>query len=144
MSTAVAHGLLPLGPILVIVVFFVLYDRVIWPRTTREPWTYIVRRNDWLSVPIIVVALAALGVTTWQAPWWLAWLPVFLVFVIAFWAHIDWGGIRAGEIHKPTAWRCAEELRAHSPAAADWLEQQLGQAGHPYARSDRTGQRRGL
>ena len=46
MSTAVAHGLLPLGPIVVIGAFFVLYDRVIWPRTTREPWTYIVRRND--------------------------------------------------------------------------------------------------
>ena len=144
MSTNVAHGLLPLGPIVLLGIFFVAYNRRIWPKTTGEPWTYILRRNDWLSAPIVAVALAALGVVTWQTPWWLAWLPVFLAFVVALWAHIDWAGIRAGQVHRPTAWRCAHELEQHSAAAAKWLEERLDQKGHPYERGDRSGERRGF
>ena len=137
MNTAFAHGLLPLGPLIIMGVFFALYQRFIWPRTTGEPWTYILRRSTWLSLPIMVTAVAILGVVTWQVPWWLAWLPVFFAFVIALWAHIDWAGLRAGEIHRPTAWRCAEELRSYSTKAADWLEQTLKDKGHDYQKGDR-------
>ena len=59
MSANLAHGLLPLGPIVLLGIFFVAYNRRIWPKTTGEPWTYILRRNDWLSAPIVAVALAA-------------------------------------------------------------------------------------
>ena len=143
MNTEIGHGLLPLAPILIIGLFFGFY-KLIWKATTGEPWTNILRRNDRLSIPIIVVAIATLGVVTWGVPWWLAWLPVFLTFVAVLWAHVDWAGLRWGAIHRPTAWRCVEELKGYSPLAADWLEQQLVAKGHPYERSDRTGEQRGL
>ena len=139
----IVHILAPIGVIAIVAVFFVFYSQI-WESTTREPWTYILRRNDWLSAPIIAVVVASLGVVTWQTPWWLSWLPVFLSFVVALLAHVDWSGLRAGEIHRPTAWRCAEELKQHSTTAAAWLEQRLIDEGHPYAGSDRKGQRRGL
>ena len=137
------HILAPIGLIVLLSAFFALYSRI-WKGTTREPWTYILRRNDWLSAPIVVAASSSLGVAAWQLPWWLSWLPVFLFFAAALWAHVDWAGLRAGEIHAPTAWRCTEELRAHSTVAATWLEARLLATGHPYAPSDRSGRRRGL
>ncbi|MEE8518198.1 MAG: hypothetical protein V3S98_03625 [Dehalococcoidia bacterium] len=141
--TLLVQVLAPLGVLLIVGLFFLWYEKL-WRATTREPWTYIVRRNGLLSIPIAITAVAALGVMVWQSPWWLSWLPVFLVFVAAFWAHIDWGGLRAGDVHRPTAWRCEHELRQHSANEADWLKQRLEAEGHCYARTNRKDIREGV
>ena len=149
MWTNIAWGLLPFAPVIIFGVVALFYSRI-WGALTQEPFTNIMRRKALLSIPVAVVALAFLGTVVWAIGWqwddgWmLAWAPTLTVGLWALWAHVDWAGIRWGAIHRPTAWRCAEELRSFSVPAAEWLETQLNNKGFLYEPSDRSDDRRGL
>jgi hypothetical protein len=142
MELAVRIGA-PLAVIVGVALFGLNY-RKIWRHTTREPWTYILRRNKVFTYIISGVGLTGLVAASYFIDWWLSWLPVSLIGVATFWAHIDWAGIRAGEVHEPTAWRCAFELKNFSPEASQWLQDRLVATEHGYERSNRNSDQWGL
>lgn len=148
MWTNIAWGLLPFVPVIIFGVVALFY-RLIWGALTQEPFTNIMRRKAWLSIPIAIVALAFLGTVVWAIGW--QWHDGWMLAganthggPLGSMGSCGLGGYKMGAIHRPTAWRCAEEVRSFSVPAAEWLETQLNTKGFLYEPSDRSGAMRGL
>ena len=116
-----------------------------------EYLTNIIRRNKLEFVPVILLPLAFLvwwGVQyePWSMEW--PWGEFFGVVVLAYGVvvgHFYWAGLRLGAIHRPTAWRCVEELRQHNMAeAAGILSDRLKAKGHAFQAPDRHGKPQGF
>ena len=118
MTSALIRILVPIGIWAVLGLWMVfLYPRLAMA-TTGEYWTNIIRRNSGrLAFPIIGVAL---GLLAWGSR---GVYPETYGVIIGFYGvlvgHFYWAGLRPGEIHRPTSWRCVEELSSagHTDAA---------------------------
>ena len=144
MTSALIRILVPIGIWAVLGLWMVfLYPRLAMA-TTGEYWTNIIRRNSGrLAFPIIGVAL---GLLAWGSR---GVYPETYGVIIGFYGvlvgHFYWAGLRPGEIHRPTSWRCVEELSsAGHTDAAKFLGDRLEALEYSYAASDRHGTRRGL
>ena len=97
-----------------LVLFFIFYQPL-WENTTREPFTYILRRHRARFSFIILIGIAAAGGLIYLSlprAWpWFTWVVLAIAFLWLFIGHIFWAGIRWGRIHAATAWRCVEEIR---------------------------------
>jgi hypothetical protein len=119
--------------------------------TTREAWTHIVRRNKvqflGLTVPALVI-LVWWGGQYGPLQWFWTGGATYSVTTFAYgvlMGHFYWAGVNPAKIHRPTAWRCVEELKGGGfDQAADHLAAALDAKGYPFAPSDRHGRRRPL
>ena len=142
-----------------LVLFFIFY-RPLWENTTREPFTYILRRHRARFSFIILIGIAAAGGLIYLSlprAWpWFTWVVLAIAFLWLFIGHIFWAGIRWGRIHASTAWRCVEEIRLIAESveegpkregmefASAELGRRLEAIEIPFRGSDRTRKPRGI
>ena len=158
MDYLIGYGLIG-ATALVLVLFFLFYERI-WKSITDEPFTNLLRRNKLRSFVLILAGTAAGGGLAYLSlprAWpWYTWVVVAMGFVWILTGHIFWAGMRWGAIHKPTAWRCVEELRLMAVAleegperasladASEKLGARLEEEGYEFRSPTRHGDRRGL
>ena len=148
--------LLTLGGLVLLFIF----SRPLWENTTREPFTYILRRHRARFSFIVLIGIAAAGGLIYLSlprAWpWFAWVVLAIAFLWLFIGHIFWAGIRWGRIHAAAAWHCVEEIRLIAESveggskrermefASAELGRRLEVIEIPFRPSYRTGKPRGI
>ena len=151
MDSILARALLVVGLALVVLPFLVFAYRPLAIFSVGEFWTNIIRRNKIVFLPAVFAPIGVLAwwgihyrLGSWDWPWGEFYGTVVLLYGVLV-GHFYWAGLRPGAIHRPTAWRCVEELRQNDMApAADYLKAQLEAKGHEFEAPDRHGNPRPL